>query len=484
MHYINGEWVEGNGARFRSENPATGMVIREYKSADSVQVEAAVNAAGAAFARWAATPYDERAAVLTRFRDLLEARRDELAACISEETGKIGWDAQSEAAAAIGKLAFSLKAYAERTPTRTQALETATAALTHRPHGVMAVFGPYNFPAHLPGGHIIPALLAGNTVVFKPSELTPATGEWLTRRWEEAGLPPGVLNLVQGKTETGIALAEGNIDGLLFTGSVETGLKIHQSFAGRPDILLALELGGNNPLIIDQIDDIKSAVLETILSAYLSTGQRCTCARRLIVIDSPQADAYLDALKAAIASLRIGAPGDTPSPFMGPLISNREADKLLAAQDDLRARGADTLNEMRRLHDTLPFISPALLDVTSVADLPDHEHFGPFLQLIRVRDLDTAIRTANATRFGLSAGMLTNERARFETCLHRLKAGIVNWNQQTTGASGMAPFGGIGCSGNHRPAGYYAADYCAFPVASMQRETLALPDSLPPGLTL
>lgn len=485
MLYLNGNWQEGEGASFTSLNPSTQEPLWQGRAASAAQVEAAYEAAAHAFADWSQRSFDERRAYLTAFRDQVDARKDELTRLISEEIGKAPWDAASEVAALLGKLAFSEKAYAERTPTREQVLANGSVAhLTHRPHGVMAVFGPYNFPAHLPNGHIMPAMLAGNVVLFKPSELSPAVGEWLMRRWEEVNLPAGVLQLLQGERETGVVLAAQKLDGLLFTGSVNTGKKIHELFAGRPETIIALELGGNNPLIIDQISDIKSAVLETILSAYISSGQRCTCARRLIVVEQPNTPAYLEALAHTASQLIVDAPDATPAPFMGPVISNHAAEALLSAQTTLLKQGAKPLLSARRLHENRPFLTPALLDVTGLGTVTDEEYFGPLLQLIRVPDLDTAIHVANQTRFGLSAGVLSDDAARFAYCAARLRAGIINWNQQTTGASGGAPFGGVGQSGNHRPAGYYAADYCAYPVAGVQRERLALPDSLPPGLTL
>lgn len=482
--YINGRWEEGHGPAFASINPATGETLWEGHGASADQAVAAVKAAQAAFPAWSASPFDARLALLTRLRDQLQAQSDELARLIAAETGKIMWDAKSEAAATIGKLAFSLAAYQERTPDKSGSMQGFTASLRHRPHGVMAVYGPYNFPAHLPNGHIMPALLAGNTVIFKPSEQTPAVAQWMVGQWIEAGLPAGVLNLLQGERETGIALAQQPINGLLFTGSSTTGELLHRQFAGRPDVMLALEMGGNNPLVVHDITDIRAAIYDTIQSAYISSGQRCTCARRLIVTQGPWAEPFISGLTAAVAALRVGKNGDDPTPFMGPMVSNIEAEKLLTAQNRLLQNGAIAPVPLQRLHERLPFLSPGLLDVTGCAERPDEEWFGPLLQLIRVPDLDAAITEANRTRFGLSAGLFSDDSTAWEQFRLRVRAGIINWNKQTTGASGMAPFGGVGCSGNHHAAGYYAADYCAYPVASMEAPQLTLPESLSPGITL
>jgi len=306
-------------------------------------------------------------------------------------------------------------------------------------------------------------------------------GQWYVKQWEKAGLPPGVLNLVQGERETGIALANAAIDGVLFTGSSATGKALHAQFAGRPEILLALEMGGNNALIFHSTADMRAAVHETLLSAFVGTGQRCTCARRLIVIEGQQSDRYIDSLVHSAQQLRVGPYDADPAPFMGPVISNKEAQRLLDAQLDLQSRGGALLLEMKRHDPNLPFVSPAIIDMTGVKDVPDEEYFGPLLQIFRVK---TRELLANNSRFGLSAAVLSKEHAEFQWFSERLKAGLINWNRQTTGASGAGPFGGVGISGNHRPAGYYSADYCAYPVASVEVDTLTLPAQLPPGMDI
>ena len=484
MQYINGLWKDGGSHGFVSINPATGDVVWNGKAADAALVNEAVSAARRAFPAWAALGYDARYQLLNSFKTLVGNAQDELATLIADETGKAMWDAKSEVAAVIGKLAFAHEAYQERTGTRSRASAAGNAVIRHHPHGVMAVYGPYNFPAHLPNGHIMPALLAGNTVVFKPSEQTPLVAEWVVKQWHAAGLPAGVLNLVQGERETGIALSHAAIDGILFTGSTATGKAIHAQLAGRPEIILALEMGGNNPLIINEVNDLKAAVLETVLSAFTSSGQRCTCARRLILPEWAGREEFIKQLQLSTESLTIGAHGETPPPFMGPVISLREANRLLAAQEQLEKLGGKVLVRMRQLRENLPFVSPAIIDMTGVKDVPDEEYFGPLLQLYRVKDTGEAIAVANATTFGLSAAVLTDDPAVFQQVSGELRAGILNWNRQTTGASGAGPFGGVGVSGNHRPAGYYSADYCSYPTASVELETLQMPAQLPPGILL
>ncbi|WP_236208301.1 succinylglutamate-semialdehyde dehydrogenase [Pseudomonas tohonis] len=484
-HYIAGAWQAGQGEAFDSLNPVTQESVWSGQGASAEQVEAAVAAARAAFPAWARLSLEARIAVLERFAATLKTRADELARCIGEETGKPLWESATEVTTMVNKVAISIQSYRERTGEKSGPLADATAVLRHKPHGVVAVFGPYNFPGHLPNGHIVPALLAGNAVVFKPSELTPKVAELTVKCWIEAGLPAGVLNLVQGARETGIALAaSAGIDGLFFTGSSRTGNLLHQQFAGRPDKILALEMGGNNPLVVDEVADVDAAVYTIIQSAFISAGQRCTCARRLLVPVGAWGDALLARLVAVAASIQVGAFDAQPAPFMGSVISLDAARHLLKAQEHLIAQGATPLLAMSQPLETAALLTPGILDVTAVAERPDEEFFGPLLQVIRYADFDAAMAEANATQYGLAAGLLSDSRELYQRFFIESRAGIVNWNKQLTGAASSAPFGGIGASGNHRASAYYAADYCAYPVASLESETLALPATLTPGVSL
>ncbi|WP_290796919.1 aldehyde dehydrogenase family protein, partial [Halomonas sp.] len=199
--------------------------------------------------------------------------------------------------------------------------------------------------------------------------------------------------------------------------------------------------------------------------------------------EGPVGDHLLDALSDAISRLHVAGPFSEPAPFYGGLVSVAAADGLLEAQAVLEELGGSVLARMERLEEGTSLLSPGLVDVTGLV-LPDEEHFGPLLKVQRYRDWDEAIRLANDTRYGLAAGLIGGERTDWDDFLLRIRAGIVNWNRQTTGASGDAPFGGVGESGNHRPSAFYAADYCAYPVASMESDDLHLPEKLPPGVSL
>lgn len=483
--YIDGNWQQGEGPSFQSLNPASNEILWEGQAASDAQVDQAIKAARTIQPAWAQKTLDERIDIIRRFAQLVEENAEQLAESIASETGKPLWESKTEAAAMKGKIEISIKAYNERTGITENPMPGAKAFIRHKPHGVVAVFGPYNFPGHLPNGHIVPALLAGNTVVFKPSELTPATAEKAVQLWEQAGLPAGALNLVQGEKQTGIALANHQgLDGLFFTGSSNTGRLIHQQFGGQPGKILALEMGGNNPLIVREVGNVKAAVHDSIQSAFISAGQRCTCARRLFVPSGTWGDQFLNQLIEATRQIKVGHWNDEDQPFMGAVISETAADHILNAQTRLQELSGNLLLEAQKLQQGTGLLSPGIIDVTTIKQLPDEENFGPLLQVIRYEQLMDAIHSANNTRYGLSAGIFSDNPEDYELFLQHSRAGIVNWNKPITGASSAAPFGGIGDSGNHRPSAYFAADYCAYPVASVEAESLSLPEKLAPGLTI
>ncbi|MBL9188178.1 MAG: succinylglutamate-semialdehyde dehydrogenase [Opitutaceae bacterium] len=464
---------------FSSINPATGETVWTGRAADASAVNAAVERARAAFPAWARAPLAERERHLRAFAAMLETRKTTLADAISREVGKPTWEALTEVQTMITKVDFAVRAHAQRCAE----FAGGPAVTRFRPHGVVAVFGPFNFPGHLPNGHIVPALLAGNTVVFKPSEHAPFVAELTAAAWRDSGLPDGVLTVVQGGRETGATLAQHpGIDGLFFTGSSRAGEWLAELFARSPGKILALEMGGNNPLVAWRPRDLRVAALLTIQSAFLTAGQRCTCARRLIVPADAEGDAFISELTRQIAAMRVGPFTDRPEPFMGPMISAAAANHLIASQDAFIAAGADPLVYMTQLKANTGLVSPGLLDVTTVHDREDEEFFGPLLQVVRVPDFDAALAEANATCYGLAAGLLADDAALYKRFRDELRAGLINWNQPLTGASGAAPFGGIGASGNHRPSGFFAADYCSFPVASLEQPELKMPASVPPGL--
>nr|WP_255547988.1 succinylglutamate-semialdehyde dehydrogenase [Erythrobacter ani] len=451
-----------------SYDPATGEELWQGTHGD---VDAAVSAARRAWPSWAARPLANRIELVRRFANEVRAEAEGLAELIAREAGKPLWEAKTEVDAVINKVDISVGAYAERTgKKKLDSGLNGSASVRHKPHGAMAVLGPYNFPAHLPNGHIIPALIAGNVVLFKPSEKTPAVGAALVECFRKASFPEGVVQLIVGGPDEGKELvAHPGIDGVLFTGSANAGIAINRKLAANPGKIVALEMGGNNPLVVTNTPKLKDAAILIVQSAFTTAGQRCTAARRLIVIDSVYG-ALMGELTSLTKKLIVGDPLGEPQPFMGPVIDNDTADRLSESFLALVTAGGKPIAHLRRPDPDKPFLTPGIIDTTDIEDRPDIELFGPILQVIRVPDLDSAITEANNTRFGLSASLIGGSPEDYGRFWANIRAGIINWNRPTNGASSGAPFGGIGLSGNHRPAAFYAADYCAYPVASTEME--------------
>jgi len=469
-NYIGGQWRAGGGEAFASHDPATGDRAWEGHAADAEDVAEAMAAARLAFPGWSLLGLEDRIALARAFAKAVEAKADLFARTISAEMGKVPWDAKSEVQAMIGKVELSIRAQAERAGAKEEKAAFGATTLSHHAHGVLAVFGPFNFPGHLPNGHIVPALLAGNCVLFKPSEFTPAVGALMAQAWEAAGLPAGVLNLLQGGADTGAAILDSHgLNGVLFTGAAHTGALIHRKFTGRPDVMLALELGGNNPLVAWPPVDSAAAANLIVHSAFVTSGQRCSCARRLIVPAGPAGDDIIDALARLAPQVVVGPATQMPEPFMGPLVNALSAERAIKFEQGLVALGAKPIVQLRR---DGAFIHPGVIDVTGLSP-PDEELFGPLLQVYRVQDFDHALDVANATRFGLAGGLISDDPALWARAKNELRAGVLNWNRPTTGASGAMPFGGPGLSGSLRPSAYYAADYVAYPVATQLSEKAA-----------
>ncbi|MCE7796068.1 succinylglutamate-semialdehyde dehydrogenase [Sphingobium sufflavum] len=453
-------------ATLTSTEPATGLPLWQGEESD---VGAAVARVAAAWPQWAARPFSYRIEAMRRFANLVRGREVDLADLIARETGKPVWDAKGEVATLLESVEQSITAYSARTgQKRLDGTMGARAALRHKPHGVMAIITPHCTPALLPVAQIAPALIAGNGVLFKPSEKVPATGQFIATLMHEAGVPQDVLSCIIGDAAAGQALvAHDGVAGIVFTGSAHVGLSINRALATRPDRIAALHMGGNNPMILWDMADIRTATALIIQSSFLSTGQNCTSGRRLIVRDS-MADAIIENLRETTNRLVIDAPHADPSPYMGPIIDMEMADGLTESFLYLMSNGGRPITHMRRPKDDLPFVTPGIIDVTAMEKRIDIELFGPILQIVRVDDFDRAIAEANATRFGLSAALFGGSEEQYDRFWAASRAGLVNWNRPLTGSAPGFPAGGVGLSGNHRAGGAYAADYCAYPVASAE----------------
>lgn len=463
------QFTRANAEIVVSVEPATGAVLWEGRAGD---VGETVGRARRAWPAWAALPLANRMELMRRFGNEVRKEQDRFAQLIARETGKPLWEARSEVEGVVNKVEVAIRAYAERSAQRklNNALK-GTAAVRHKPHGVLVVLGPFNSPAILPSNHILPALIAGNVVVFKPSEKAPASGEFLAQCMHRAGISAAVIQMIPGGPETGKELvAHPDVDGVLFTGSAHNGIAINRKLASNPGKLCALEMGGNNPIVALDTPIVADAALLIVQSAFTSAGQRCTAARRLIVKDSMYAP-LMQEVKRLAGRIIVGAPFDEPAPFMGPVIDVETADQLSESFLYLLSNGGKAIKHLGRPRgDDLPFLTPGIIDVTEIRDRPDVELFGPLLQVVRVNDLDEAIAEANNTRFGLSASLIGGQPQDYNRFWANVRAGLINWNRSTNGLASAMPLGGLGLSGNHRPSAYYAADYCAYPVASTELE--------------
>lgn len=464
-----------------SRNPWDNTPIGEYPVATRQEISAALQKARHALKDWSHDS-SSRQHIIARLGEIIKSKRSDLATLISRETGKVYWESLLEADAMANKCSLSLRAEQERRLPISKEAATGTLATTYRPHGIALVLGPFNFPGHLPLGHIAPALLAGNTVLFKPSEKAPAVAELLLSYLKQAGLPEHAVQVLHGGPEVASQLISKEINAVLFTGSYEVGTKILAQLTTRPGVLTALEMGGNNPLIAWELDEksLPAAVLTILQSAFATAGQRCSCARRLII---PAQTPLLDAVIQAARQIAVGSPFAEPQPFYASLINAQAVDQVRKQCEIRYADGARYLLEGQFDPDHPTLLTPIILDSTRNNSV-EKEVFGPLLEIVRVSTFDEALQAANATQYGLVAGLLTDNPKLWERFRFEARAGVLTLNRPTNGASSELPFGGIGNSGNHRPSAYFAADYCSYPVAEMTSPALTLPDKLPPGVTL
>ena len=467
--YVDGAFRPLAGDAITTRDPAKPADVVWAGSPVEAHAEEAVAAARRALPAWSALSLDARRAHLERWREACVKHAPRLAAAIAREIGKVKWEAELEAKIVAEKVTITLE---DRVLARVAGFEVAagpgkTGVCTFKPHGVMAVLGPYNFPAHLPNGHIVPALLLGNTVVFKPSEKGASVGQLLAELAHEAGFPRGVFNVVQGGGAIASRLStHPEVDGVLFTGSFPVGRRILEANLDTPGRLIALEMGGSNPAVVTAKADLRRAAIECVRAAFATTGQRCTCTRRIIVEESI-ADRFVPMVCKLASTLMIAAPDDGVPAFMGPLVTAGARDAVLGAQARL-ARAGRLLLEATPLSREGFFLSPGAVEVGRFERRADEEEiFGPFVQFARAADLDDAIHQANATNFGLAASLFSSDESEWLAFFHGVRAGCLNRNTGTAGASSKLPFGGLGRSGNHRPAGAFAVDAVAYPVATM-----------------
>ncbi len=444
-------------------------------------VDDAVASARSAFNSWRKTSPVARAQFLRGYQAALKRNAEALANVIAREIGKPLWEAKTEVAAMVTKVDVTLGEGAAFTADLR--VDDLPGEIRHRPHGVVTVIGPFNFPGHLPNGQIVPALLSGNTVVFKPSDKGPGTAVVMSKCFAEAGLPAGVFNVVQGPAAVAEKLTQHqDIDAILFTGSVAVGQRIIAANSNRPGLLIALELGGKNASLVLDDADLERTVREVAFSGFATAGQRCTATSRVIVTRGV-AERFCERLARAAKSVKVGHVFDE-GVFMGPLISEASRRALVHAQGLAREAGFEALAAGGALevsghpgHYVRPAVHLAPRGLARLAVYTGTELFAPDLAVQVADSIDDAIALANDTPFGLSAAVFTQSLESFEYCADALRVGVLHHNRSSAGASGRLPFGGIKASGNHRPAGTLMGASCVFPQAVLHapKSSTALP---------
>jgi succinylglutamic semialdehyde dehydrogenase len=476
--FINGKFipVENKDGEFKNTSPGDLNELIMTVPYSFKHIEPAVEAARKAFLPWARLSFDERKVYLLKLKEVFDQNKTQWADVISRDTGKPTWEALTEATALSNKIDitinYSIKLIQEERIAN--ALPSVDGMIRYKPRGVMAVLGPFNFPAHLPNGHIIPALISGNTVVFKPSEQTPSVAQFMAECYEKAGFPSGVFNMVQGEGETGRKLVvHESVDGILFTGSYEVGLKIKAETMNHYWKILALEMGGKNATVVWDDADMDKAIYESLVGSYMTAGQRCSCTSRILVHEKI-AERFTERFYQAAKRLTIGH--WTENPFMGPLITAASVEKYIRFQEIANRENCEMLMRGKKLElkHKGHYVTPSIhlvkqYDPNSVYQ--KSEIFGPNVAIYTVNDFDQTLNIVNSTGFGLVMALFTKNKSLYEKSLLEAKVGMVNWNRTTNGASSKLPFGGMGKSGNDRASAHFAIQYCTVPVASLEDGT-------------
>ena len=465
-NFINGEWRDSKGGRVKDVNPAdVDDVVAEAPLSTAAEAAEACEAAARAFEKWRSTPAPARGQILYKVQRRMEERRQELAEALTREEGKTISESRGEIQRAINVVEFfageARRITGETIPSE---LPNNFCYTIKQPVGPVAVITPWNFPIAIPIWKMAPALVSGNTIVFKPASLTPLTASLIVEIFDECGLPPGVLNLVfGGGREVGDTMVKHPaILAVSFTGSNDVGVGLYGAAAAR-GIKCQCEMGGKNPIVVLADADLDLAVESTVQGAFGSTGQRCTATSRAVVVDSI-ANHFVDRLAARTSSLVVGN-GLNPATHVGPSVDERQLDTVLSYVETGRHEGARLVRGGERIRDDGRdrgyFVSPAIFDhVDANMRIAQEEIFGPVLSLIRVPDNESALSVANNVRFGLSASVYTNDVAAMFKFVDRLDAGILHVNSPTVGGEAHIPFGGMKATGvGLREMGRVAIDF-------------------------
>jgi succinylglutamic semialdehyde dehydrogenase len=471
-----------NEKGYETKNPATQQVLFSGTFATPSMIEAAFERAQTATKMMESFTYKDRIALLKRIQEVLLHHKEQLAILISKEMGKPLWESRSEVDSVIQKTQLTLEASEKRQPIELSSQSSISYETRYKPLGIALVLGAFNFPLHLSAGHIFPLLLNGNIIIFKPSPITPLSSIAFIDCLIEAGMPPDFCQLILGDKAVAQTLIDYPFNGIFFTGSVAAGMSIHKQLAGRPEVLLALEMGGNNAIVVDSDADINASIYHTLNSAFITSGQRCSCARRIYLPDNAFGHHFLNSLSDKMNLISMGAYTDTPEPFIGPLASLDYAKKAVEQIQYYQQIGGTIITKKHDL--ALPFIRPTLINMQHIHSNndKDEEIFAPVLKCYFYNSFEQAIQLANKTRYGLVLSLFSKNPEKWRQFYQESRAGLIHFNRPTTGASSLQPFGGVGLSGNFRPTGFFAIDSTAYPVSSIISSEPLFPEKTLQGL--
>ncbi len=470
--FIDNAWQNANGEQFVSKSPNNNEVVFTGNFATKNNCNKAVAAAKSAQQKWFELGVDTRIEYIRKFVEIVKENKEELSRTISVEVGKPKWESDGEINSIIGKVEPCIDAYKTRCSDIVIEKGTAKGITRFRPLGVMLIIGPYNYPMHMTNGQIMAGLIAGNTIVLKPSDKAPLCATKIMECWQKAGLPDGVINMVQGNGETVKNIIENrDVNGVYFTGSYKVGQIISNLCSTNQ--LCALEMGGDGPIVAWDSKDVRGAAITVVQGAFGTAGQKCVSTRKLIVPDNKFGKDLIKEIVKVSKKVIVGKFDDNETPFMGPLRTPQMVENALKMQKYLLSKGGVSLLKAEKLSFGECFISPCIIDVTGVKYTLKDEVFAPFLRVIRVKNFDDALKEANASEYGLATSILTEDKELYNKYLNNAKFGLVNWNKPTVGSSAWAGFGGIKNSGNFRPSGYLASDFCSYAIASAEVENLS-----------
>jgi succinylglutamic semialdehyde dehydrogenase len=438
-------------------------------------IEAVVQSAQKGFASWKKLSFEERIGYLKKYQELVRAKKDEIAMALALEVGKPLWEAKTEAAALDSKVTVTITDSYNRIKQQTikDVMPKIDGHVVYKPLGPSFIIGPFNFPCHLANGQILSALLAGNSIIFKPSEKTIYSAQLMMECFHAAGFPEGVINFINGTGHTASKLtSDKRIKGVFFTGSKGVGLKILENTHQDIGKLVALELGGKNSTILHHDTNISHALPELLRACFLTSGQRCTSTSMILVHRKIEQE-FINQFKAITEKIRVGHPLSSPEPFMGPLI-DEQAEKLYFDFCNFgKTEGAEEIIAPKKLDVGFNghYVSPSIhyaknpnLDGKFIQE----EIFGPNCFFVPYDDIEEAIKIANSTQYGLAASVFTRSSDIYKLCLSEIDAGLINLNRSTVGATARLPFGGLKNSGNHHPAAVSMIDHCVGTVASLE----------------